>query len=280
MIFLQSLCVWNRAVGRALVSATTLHFGDEDGIWLNFAVMTTPPESGSSASAAVPLPPVLSPPRVLGNLEEFNANSGNISSYLERLQLYFEANKVEEDRRVPVLLTVIGSKAYDTLRSLLAPTLPGEKTFSELLDVLKKHFDPQPLVIAERFRFYKRSQKPDESIADFIASLGRLSIKCEFGEFLDQALRDRFVCGVHSGAIQMKLLVEAKLTIRRAQEIAQGMESADRDAKDLKGDADQRTRTADSAVFKTTFSGETSHEKKCYRCGRRQEVLPLWSPTR
>ncbi len=140
--------------------------------------------------------------------------------------------------------------------------LAGEKTFSELLD---EHFDPQLLVSAERFRFYKRSQKPDESIADLIAGLCRLSIKCEFGELLDQALHDCFVCG---DAIQMKQLAEAKLTIRRAQEIAQGMECADKDAH-LKGGANQRTRTV-CAVFKTTSSRETSH-KKCYCCGRRHD---------
>ena len=45
------------------------------------------------------------------------------------------------------------------------------------------------LVIAERFRFYQRGQKLGESIAEFVADLRRLSIRCEFGEFLDQALR-------------------------------------------------------------------------------------------
>ena len=53
------------------------------------------------------------------------------------------------------------------------------------MDALKRHFDPKPLVIAERFWFYQRSQKATESIADFVADLRRLSIKCEFGEFLE-----------------------------------------------------------------------------------------------
>ena len=44
-----------------------------------------------------------------------------------------------------------------------------------------------PLVIGERFRFYQRCQRTDESIADFIADLRRLSISCDFGEFLEQA---------------------------------------------------------------------------------------------
>lgn len=154
--------------------------------------------------------------------------------YLERLQLYFEANGVEDNKKVSVLLTVIGPKTYSTLRSLLAPTLPRDKSFVELLATLKAHYNPKPLVISERFRFYGRSQRENESIADFVADLRRLSISCEFGDFLDQALRDRFVCGVRNDAIQKELLTKDGLTIARAQEVAQGMEAAEANSRELK----------------------------------------------
>ena len=120
------------------------------------------------------------PSRGLGSLGEFDPTKDNITSYLERVQLYFEANTIENDRKVAVLLTVVGARTYETLQSLFAPARPRDKSFDELLGVLKKHFDPKPLVIAERFRFYQRSQKSDESVADFVADLRRLCIKCEF----------------------------------------------------------------------------------------------------
>ena len=180
----------------------------------------------------MPALPAGLPSRVLGSLGEFDPKAEGISSYLERVQLYFEANSVE----VPVLLTVVGAKTYETPRSLLAPTRPREKSFIDLIEVLKRHVDPQPLVIGERCRFYQRSQKSCETIADFVADLCRLSLQCEFGDFLDQALRDRFVCGVKSEALQRRLLTEADLTIKRAQDIAQHMESADINAKELKAD--------------------------------------------
>ena len=95
----------------------------------------------------VPALPAGPPSRVLGSLGEFDPKAEGISSYLERVQLYFEANSVEDDRKVPVLLTVVGAKTYETLRSLLAPTRAREKSFIDLIEVLKRHFDPQPLVI-------------------------------------------------------------------------------------------------------------------------------------
>ena len=72
-----------------------------------------------------------------------------------------------------------------TLCSLLAPAQPQDKDFNMLLAAMRSHFDPKPLVIAERFRFYKRSQS---SIAEFAADVRRLSIRCEIGTFLDEAL--------------------------------------------------------------------------------------------
>jgi len=38
------------------------------------------------------------PPQVLGGLGAFNPARDNISSYLERVQLFFEANTIEDDR--------------------------------------------------------------------------------------------------------------------------------------------------------------------------------------
>ena len=198
-----------------------------------------------------------------------------VCTYLERLELYFDANGVEADRKVPVLLTVIGAIAYDTLRSLLAPKLPRDESFEDLMSLLVRHFDPKPLVIAERFRFYRRAQKNDESVANFVADLRRLSIKCEFGDFLDQAVRDRFVCGVRSEAIQKRLLAEAGLTSARAREIAEGMETADKDAKDLKGASVQTSIVAESvnSATDTTHSsgGPRVKPKPCRRCGRRHD---------
>ena len=44
--------------------------------------------------------------RVLRRLQEFDSQVENIATYLEGLQLYFEANGVEEEKKVAVLLTL------------------------------------------------------------------------------------------------------------------------------------------------------------------------------
>ena len=61
--------------------------------------------------------PVASAPRVLGHIQEFDPQIESVTTYLGSLQLYSEANGVEAERQVPVLLTFIGPKVYATLCS-------------------------------------------------------------------------------------------------------------------------------------------------------------------
>ena len=46
-------------------------------------------------------------------------------------------------------------------------------------------------------------------------------------------LRDRLVCGLAQARIQQHLLAEVDLTLDKAMKIAQGVEVAERDAKEL-----------------------------------------------
>ena len=133
-----------------------------------------------------------------------------------------------------MFLTVVGSRNYALIKSLTAPTLPQEKSYEDLKAVLLAHFRPKPLLIAERFRFYQRNQAAGESVHDFLADLRRLAIICEFEDFLDQALRDRFVCGLRAKGMQKRLLTEPVLNIARALELARSIEAAASETKGFK----------------------------------------------
>ena len=63
----------------------------------------------------------------------------------------------------------------------------GSMMLKELYDLLMSHFEPKSLVITERFHFYCRSQKSDESVANFVAELRRMARNSEFGT---DALKD------------------------------------------------------------------------------------------
>ena len=123
-------------------------------------------------------------------LQEFKPACENISAYLERVKAYFDTNDVPSAKRVSVLLSVIGPSTYSILRSLMAPETSQTKSLTVIIKALKEHYDPKPIVIAERYHFHLCNQSPTENIADYVAELRRLAAYCEFGAFLDEALRD------------------------------------------------------------------------------------------
>src|SRR5688572_5036161 len=155
----------------------------------------------------------------IGRVDPFE-DGDDWASYYDRLLMFFIANDIPAEKHVPALLSLIGTRCYALLKGLTTPDNPSSKTFKELTDLLEAHFTPKPLVIAERFRFYKRSQREGESILQYMADLRRLSQHCDFGAFLPDALRDKLVCGLSNANIQRKLLSEDGLTVDRAMAIA------------------------------------------------------------
>ena len=99
------------------------------------------------------------------------------------------------------------------LANLITLNKPKELTSSELVEAMCRQLKPKSLVIAERFRFHCRVQ---ESVTEFMAELCQLANKCNFGTHLDQALRDRLVCGLHNVTTQKKLLAEEDLMLKKA----------------------------------------------------------------
>ena len=149
----------------------------------------------------------------LGKIEEFDPASTNINRYLERLKQYFIANSVPADtgerfKRRATLISVIGSKAYNVLLHLCLPESPSEKTFHDPATILKDHFAPKKLLIAERYRFHNCIHVEGEGVSTFAAKLKHLASTCNFSTHLSEALRDRLVCGLRNKEIQKKLLTE------------------------------------------------------------------------
>ena len=205
----------------------------------------------------------------IGKIDPFDNAVEDWHSYIERIEQYFAANDVSDEKRVPCLLSLIGSQTYGLLRSLTAPHKPSEKSYANIVEILSAHLSPKPLVIAERFRFHKRDQREGETISIFVADIRKLSRHCEFGEALDSSLRDRLVCGLRNESIQKRLLSERDLTFTRAIDIAVAMETAAKDASEL-----QNQRRMETEIHKLGF-GKTSSRmpinKNCHRCNGKHD---------
>ena len=61
-----------------------------------------------------------------GNMDSFNPDNEAISVYLERFDLFIQANGIADEKKVPVFLSVLGGKTYSLLRNLLSLALPKD----------------------------------------------------------------------------------------------------------------------------------------------------------
>ncbi|CAB4030147.1 uncharacterized protein K02A2.6-like, partial [Paramuricea clavata] len=201
-----------------------------------------------------------------GRIDEYD-ESEEWTQYVERMDHYFEANDIEDkDKKRSIFLSVIGAKTYKLLRGLIRPEVPNKLSYEELSEAIKNHYVPKPSVIVQRYKFNTRVRRNDESISTFMAELRALSEHCEFGSALDEMLRDRLVCGVNEDRIQRRLLAEPTLDLKRALEIAHGMETAAKDVRDLKGEMPNK-----HSMNKLHGGRHSDEYKECYRCGGKHD---------
>ena len=199
-----------------------------------------------------------------GKLTEHDPEQEEWGSYIERLEFFFTANDIEDaEKKKAILLSSSGSKTYKLFRGLTAPAKPGDKTFAELVKLMKNHSSPKPNPIAERFRFNTPDRQPEKSVANYVEEMRRLTEHCEYGTSLNDMLRDHLVCGIKHDRVQQPLLSEgAKLLSKKTLQIAQSMESAIKQSTAI-----QNYEHRSEGVHKVSTQ-ERSY-KECFQCGGR-----------
>ena len=213
-----------------------------------------------------------------GAIGEYISGEEEWEQYIERLMCYFEANDIPVGKQRAIFLSVVGAKTYNIVRSL-SQNKPTQKTFAELVELMKTHLHPAPNEIAERFRFNSRVRKETESISQYVMALRKLSEHCNFADKVNEHIRDRLVCGVRNEKVQQRLLSEKGLTLERALEIATSMEAAARYTKEIMGGrvvenvASVNMQRAERVPFerapfeRVPFERVPYERKECYRCG-------------
>lgn len=213
----------------------------------------------------------------IGTLETYNGDDDSWVEYIERMEHYFDANGITGSKKKSVLLTVVGAKTYKLIKTLLAPNKPGDKSFEEIVCLVKQHECPKPSAIVQRFKFNSRKQQAGESVADFVADLRLIAEHCNYDSKLEEMLRDRIVCGIQDIRTQRRLLSEKGLDFTKALEIAQALETAAKHANDLQEYINEPTTQHHRANKLLSGDKRKSYKHKakpkfqgCYRCGSKE----------
>ncbi|XP_011883558.1 PREDICTED: uncharacterized protein K02A2.6-like [Vollenhovia emeryi] len=223
------------------------------------------------------------------SIEPFDLTK-NWDRWKQRLEGAFSIFGITGEDRVPYFLHYVGATSFDILCDRLAPDDPFAKPYENLKGILKEFYAPVPLEIAENFKFHQRKQKEGEEVKDFMAALRKLSINCNFGNYLPTALRNQLVFGLSCKRTQARLLEIQDLNLDKALKIATTMELSEKGMLELQGDSasinivavkksqykknpKKQEAAGSSALVPKSQAPKTNNlssnfKPKCYRCGK------------
>ncbi|XP_074035099.1 uncharacterized protein isoform X2 [Leptinotarsa decemlineata] len=157
-----------------------------------------------------------------GIQSEFNPDVHDFDIFIRKLKSFFVANAiVNEERKRAILLNALSENAFVLLENLALPAKPENISFDDIVKLFETYYKPTRVVFAERFAFYATKKWDSETIQEYAVRLRGLATHCKFGTSLDNALRDKFICGFEKGKIlDMFFTKDEHLTFQEAIQAA------------------------------------------------------------
>ena len=200
-----------------------------------------------------------------------------------RFEQYRQASGLAEEgdeKQVSTLLYCMGEDAEDTLASTDISSADRKK-FDSVIDKFDAFFKVRKNVIFERARFNRRSQRPDESVEQFITSLYSLADSCDYGTLRDEMIRDRIVVGIRDQSLSERLQLDARLTLESAKTHVRQREAVHEQQSLLRNGPKQElavdfvNRKPPRRTFQSGSKRQSSDSSKCSRCGKGQHPRHL-----
>ena len=184
------------------------------------------------------------------------------------------------------LITSMSPEVFALLQNLASPESVNDEamTYTRMKELLIRHLDPKPTVLAERFNFYHAKQVNGETTATYVARLRKIAAGCNFSDFHARML-DQFIMGINNVEAREYLLQSdlSTLTLNTAFEKVMAMDRSRREALILRSNGDNPgPSTANVNKFKDNEivcrqCGLKGHKKrycktKCFLCKRQGHV--------
>ncbi|XP_062709152.1 uncharacterized protein K02A2.6-like [Aedes albopictus] len=173
--------------------------------------------------------------------------------------IFLDVNNVTNPaRKRSYLLHYAGSEVQDiffNLRGENEVVVPaGSDVFQESVKLLDGYFLPLKCLPRERHIFRNLEQGPEESIEKFVLRLREQGSLCEYGNCLEENIKEQIFEKGYSDELRAKILTKGNLTLAQTVDEGRSLETIAKHRKNLQR-SEEVNRIAKS-------KGE------CYRCGR------------
>ena len=200
---------------------------------------------------------------------------GNVAENWRKFELeydiYIECSFAEKTskQKAMILLNLAGSEAMERERAFqYLPEIHGDegtvqRTEESRYDpnTLKRKFkelcSPLKNFIVERHIFNSRVQRQNEPINEFLSDLRIKASTCEYGNLVDELIRDRLVTGIINDNVRKQLLKEHELSLHKAVRLCQLNELSEAHANSL----------ADTSAAVLKKEADALRMNTCSNCG-------------
>ena len=176
--------------------------------------------------------------------------------------------------RKQALLTCADPELYRLMVALCFPQVLESEgvTYEHIIGLLDDQFEEDVSEAMAEYEFEARKQKPDESVAEWLADLRQLAIPCKFLEAdLSRRLRGQLVRGVADKECQAKLLEASDLDLKKAITIIKThmRAKAEGEALNKRQPEAESSSSRDNVMF--------VRRPDCWRCGAGHAPDTCWA---
>ena len=248
----------------------------------------------------------------IGGIRPFDVNSDPSSvavkwkRWLRSFQLYADGKGLiiiadKDDNKIQrraLLLHCAGPDVQDIFDVL--PDTGGAKDYENAVRALNDHFVTQVNIPYERHQLREMSQKEDETIDQFSVRLRRKAETCDYGDHMEDEIRDQIISKCRSTNLRRKFLEKGQgLKLKQLQDIARTFEAVRRQSNSMsvaseeaqvnkvemfneKKYGNEYNRSGQSGHYakdknSLTMLNQKGHGNECYRCGQVGHFARNWS---
>lgn len=142
----------------------------------------------------------------IGHMAPYSSAEETIEDYLSRFDSFMEVNAVDEKKKMSLLIVYGGNELFESLKTVCRPFQPRECAYKEKVVLLRKLLSSSMDKSVARKRFFDRVQEPHEGISDFAMAIRDLAGQCDFGDYVDQAMRDRFIYNLRNETVRVAVM--------------------------------------------------------------------------
>ncbi|KAG6438935.1 hypothetical protein O3G_MSEX000343 [Manduca sexta] len=153
------------------------------------------------------------------------ANSEKWKRWKQKFEIYVEANdleKVSEKKKLAIFLNAIGDTGLEIYNSFNVDRTT--ETLKSVVEKFDSKFNACKNETVERYNFFTRIQKFEETFDEYVTSLNNLSCSCNFDTLKESLVKDMFIIGIRNANIKEKLLQRKIADVNEAVEIAKTIE--------------------------------------------------------